>query len=207
MNISLAIVLITVIVSILAFNNRSLFSRLLFNPSKVKKNSEFHRFITSGFIHADWMHLLINMFVLYSFGPIVEQYYHSYFGSDYGNYFLLLYAGGLVMSILPTYRKQFHNPGYNALGASGAVSGVVFAFILFQPLEKICLYGILCLPGVIFGAAYLFYCIYMDRKGGSRINHDAHLWGAIYGIVFTSLLQPSLLMDFFGKLIYFRNVI
>lgn len=207
MNISLAIVLLTVTVSVLAFNNRTLFSRLLFNPSKVKRNNEYHRFVSSGFIHADWMHLLVNMFVLYSFGPIVEQYYHSYFGADYSNYFLLLYIGGLVMSILPTYRKHLNNPSYNALGASGAVSGVVFTFILFQPLEKICLYGILCLPGVLFGAAYLFYCIYMDKKGGSRINHDAHLWGAIFGIVFTSLLQPSLLIDFFGKLIYFRNVI
>ncbi|MEY4594014.1 MAG: hypothetical protein RIQ47_424, partial [Bacteroidota bacterium] len=170
MNISLTIVLITVIVSILAFNNRNLLSKLIFNPFIIKRDNEYHRFLTSGFIHADWMHLLINMFVLYSFGPIVEQYYHSYFGDNYTNYFLLLYLGGLVMSILPTYKKHARNSSYNALGASGAVSGVVFSFILFQPLEKICLYGILCLPGVIFGAAYLFYCIYMDKKGGSRIN-------------------------------------
>ena len=111
------------------------------------------------------------------------------------------------MSIIPTYSKQKNNPGYHALGASGAVSAVVFSFILFNPLQRLCFYGILCLPGIIFGILYLVYCYYMGRKGGDRINHDAHLWGALYGFFFTIILKPSLIVSFFDQLIYFRNAI
>ena len=138
---------------------------------------------------------------------MVEDYYLALFGSRGVINFLLLYVGALGMSIIPTYSKQKNNPGYHALGASGAVSAVVFSFILFNPLQRLCFYGILCLPGIIFGILYLVYCYYMGRKGGDRINHDAHLWGALYGFFFTIILKPSLIVSFFDQLIYFRNAI
>lgn len=204
---TLILLLCSVAFSILAFRSRPLLDRMIFNPYKVRHAGEWHRFFTSGFIHADWIHLLVNMFVLFSFGPIVEQYYDQYFGEKGSPYFFLLYIGGMVFSILPTYRKRMDQPGYNALGASGAVSAVVFSFILFNPLERLCLYGVLCLPGILFGAGYIAYSFYMDKKGKGSVNHDAHMWGAVYGLVYTLILKPALLRDFFSQLIYFRDSI
>lgn len=198
---------VTILISILAFNRRDLLDRMIFNPYRVDANGEWYRFISSGMIHSDWIHLLINMFVLLSFGPIVEGYFDYTFGERSTVYYLLLYFGGMMTAILPTYKKHRTNPAYNALGASGAVSGIVFSFILFNPLEKLCLYGILCLPGILFGVAYLFYCYYMDKRAKDNINHDAHLWGAVYGMAFTVILKPALLLHFFDQLIYFRHAI
>jgi len=180
---------------------------MIFNPYIIHSDRQWYRFISSGLIHADWIHLLVNMFVLYSFGGIVEQYFRMAFGEKATMNFILLYFGGMVTSVLPTYLKNRNNPGYNALGASGAVSSIVFAFILFNPLQKLSLYGLLSLPGIIFGIIYLVYCYYASKRGGDYINHDAHLWGALFGFFFTMLIKPSLIMDFFEKLIYFRNVI
>ncbi len=207
MTVTNLILAVTVVVSLFAFSNRRLLDRLIFNPYVVNARGEWYRFVSSGLVHADVFHLVVNMFVLYGFGSTTELFYDFHFGSKGTFYFLMLYFGGMAMSIVPTYKKRMHQPSYNALGASGAVSSVVFAFILFNPLERICLYGILCLPGILFGVAYLAYCFYMDKKGGGRINHDAHLWGAVYGLVFTVFLKPQLLMEFFQKLIYFRNAI
>lgn len=201
------ILLVTCIVSFLAFQNTNLLDKWIFNPYLILNRREWYRFLSSGFIHADWIHLAVNMFVLYSFGRIVEDYYSVYFGARSIPNFLLLYLGGMIMSVVPTYAKQKNNSAYNALGASGAVSSVVFAFILFNPLQRLCLYGLLCLPGILFGVLYLVYCYYMSRKGGDRINHDAHLWGALWGFFFTMVLKPSLFVSFFDQLIYFRHAI
>ncbi|MFM8433027.1 MAG: rhomboid family intramembrane serine protease [Bacteroidota bacterium] len=202
---TLILLLITVALSIGAFQNRQVLDRLIFNPYKVHQSGEWYRFISSGFIHADWLHLLVNMFVLYSFGPVVEEYYDMVFGDRSMPYFLILYIGGMVFSILPTYKKRLDQPLYNALGASGAVSSVVFAFILFKPLHELCLYGLLCLPGILFGAGYLFYSYRMDKRGKDNVNHDAHLWGAVYGFLFTLILKPSLFGVFISQLFHFRD--
>lgn len=201
------IIVSTIAVSLLAFSNVEYRGKLIFNPYIVEKNREWYRFITSGLIHADVWHLGINMFVLYSFGGIVENYFKVYFDDKSSYYFILLYFGGMVAAIIPTYKKHKADIYYNALGASGAVSAIVFSFIIFDPMQKICLYGILCLPGILFGVLYVFYCYYMDKRGKDNVNHDAHLWGAVYGFCFTIILKPTLLMEFFQKLIYFRNVI
>ncbi len=197
----------TILVSLLAFSNAEYVQKLIFNPYIVNKNKEWYRFLSSGLIHADLIHLGVNMFVLYSFGGIVEQYFKNYFEGRSSYYFILLYFGGMVTSIIPTFNKQKNNIHYNALGASGAVSAIVFSFIVFNPMQSICLYGILCLPGIIFGVIYLVYCYYMDKRAKGNVNHDAHLWGALFGFFFTVLLKPTLVVEFFQKLIYFRDAI
>lgn len=182
-------------------------NKLIFNPYMIDKHKQWYRFITSGFIHADILHLAVNMFVLFSFGGIIESYFNAYFGERSAYYYLLLYFGGLVTSVIPTYKMNKENMCYNALGASGAVSAVIFAFILLEPMQKICLYGLLCLPSIVFGVAYLFYCYYMNKKRVDNVNHNAHMWGAIFGFIFTILLKPDLLVLFFQKLIHFGDAI
>ena len=182
---------------------------MIFNPYIIHSDRQWYRFISSGLIHADWIHLLVNMYVLYFFGSLVENYYSQVFGEKATVYFILLYFGGMMMSVLPTYGKHKNDPAYNALGASGGVSSIVFAFIVFNPLDKLCLYGLrfLCLPAFIFGGAYLIYCYYASKKGGDNVNHDAHFWGAVYGFLLTIILKPSLFSVFIDQLTYFRHVI
>lgn len=197
------IVLITVIVSIIAFSNRDLMARLIFNPYMITERGQWYRFITSGFIHADWIHLLVNMIVLWSFGQVVEDYYRIMFEDKWFAYYGLLYTGALFVSIAPSYLRHKHNAGYNALGASGAVAAVLFAAILFRPLDKIYLYGLIGLPGILVGVAYLVYSYYMDKRGGDFINHDAHFWGAVYGALFTILIKPGIFLHFLDQLTQF----
>jgi membrane associated rhomboid family serine protease len=201
------ILIVTCIISFFAFQSREMKGKMIFNPYLIHTDRQWYRFISSGLIHADWIHLLVNMYVLYFFGNTVESFYREVFRERATQYFLLLYFGGMIMSVLPTYGKHKDDPGYNALGASGAVSSVVFAYILFSPLDKICLYGLLCLPSIIYGVAYLIYCYYAARKGGDNINHDAHFWGALYGFILTIVLKPALLYSFFDQIIYFRHAI
>lgn len=198
---------ITIAVSIIAFQNQSVYSKLIFNPFAIHSKKEWYRFFSSGLIHADVLHLAINMLVLYSFGGVVEYYYSEAFGERGSFFFVALYISSLMFSLMPTYNSHKLNPAYNGLGASGAVSAVVFAFILFDPLRMLSLYFIITLPGIIFGILYLVYCYYMGKRGGDNINHSAHMWGAIYGFSFTALLKPSLIIDFFEKLISFTDAI
>ncbi len=202
---TLYIVIISCIVSFIAFQNQKVSHALIFNPYLVAQNNEWYRFVTSGIIHADFIHLLVNMFVLYSFGGVVEDYFGYLFGTMGTYYFLVLYLGGLLVSIVPSFVKHKHNPHYNALGASGAVSAVVFSYIIFQPLQKIYLYGLIGIPGIVAGVLYLGYSWYMGKKGGGNINHDAHLWGALFGIVLTIGLKPSLAISFVNELKNFSN--
>ncbi|HNU33740.1 MAG TPA: rhomboid family intramembrane serine protease [Bacteroidia bacterium] len=198
---TLYIVIFTALISISAFSNQNVMGKMLFNPYMVAKKNEWYRFISNGFIHADWLHLIINMFVLYSFGTQVEHTYSAVFGSMGTFYFIMLYVGGLIIAVAPTYKKNKENPYYNSLGASGAVSGIVFAYILFYPWQKIYLYALIGIPAVLAGIAYLAYSQYMNKKGGDNVNHDAHFWGAVYGFLFTMVLKPSLFSYFFQQLL------
>lgn len=146
------------------------------------------------------------MFVLYTFGQIVEANYKEMFGEEKGMYYyLLLYFGGMALSVAHTFSKHKNDPGYNALGASGAVAAVMFAFILFHPMEKLYLYGVLGLPGILFGVLYLGYCYYAGRKQADFINHDAHFWGALFGVLFTVVLNPQVLRIFVNQLPFLQN--
>jgi len=199
----------SILISALAFQNKDMQQKLIFNPYMVHTQKQWYRYFSSGFIHADFVHLALNMFVLYNFGKATEKFYSDAFGERGNTYFFILYMSALPIALISSYIKNKNNPVYNSLGASGAVSAIVFSFIVFAPMSQFYLFGLttLTLPGIIYGILYLVLCYYMSKKNMDNINHDAHLWGAIYGFAFTILLKPSLLVDFFHKLVFLRNVL
>jgi membrane associated rhomboid family serine protease len=194
MELSLTTVLIgiTAITSILAFNRHEMLDRWMFMPYRIRHRGEWDRFILSGFIHKDYVHLLFNMFTFYFFGRVVELFLGYTFGPLVGGIlFIAFYLLGIIISDIPTYRKHQDDSYYRALGASGGTSATVFASIVIMPLSDICLFGIICLPGFILGILFLIYSYYQGKKGQDNINHDAHLYGAIFGIVSILIISPN----------------
>jgi len=195
------IIIATVIVSFMAFSNIELFNTLKFNAYQIKHSGEKWRFLSYALVHAGWMHLIINMYVLYSFGGVVEQTFTSMFGAIGLLYYALLYLGGVLFSTLFDFGKHKNDVYYNAVGASGAVSAVVFSSILVYPSGSIFLFPIpFPLPSWVFGIAYLIYSAYMGKKGVDNIGHNAHFWGAIFGIVLTVVLVPGVIQNFFSTI-------
>ncbi|MEX2596752.1 MAG: rhomboid family intramembrane serine protease [Salibacteraceae bacterium] len=198
MTITLFILIATAAVSIPAFNNRQLFFKLDFQPYMIQRNNQWYRFLSHAFLHADWGHFVINMFVLYQFGKFVEQFYAQLFGTTWIVFFLMLYIGGILFSSIPGYVRHKNNYSYHGVGASGAVSAVVYAFILMEPMAPLGLLFIpFQIPAWIFGLLYLALEFYLDKNSNSPIAHSAHYYGAIFGVVFTFLLKPELLFRFF----------
>lgn len=201
MNLTIIIIIITAFVSITAFSNQQLFNNLKFNAYAIKKNKQWYRFISYGLIHADWGHLIINMLVLWSFGDLVEQYFNVYFGLKGKLLFLILYILGIVLSTIYSYEKHKDDAYYNAVGASGAVSAVLFASIILHPTGKIMLlFFPVPIPAPIFGILYLVYSAYMARRGKDNIGHDAHFFGAIFGVLFLAVIKPALFIHFINQL-------
>ena len=196
-NITLIIIIVTVAVSLYASENLDLKRQLLFNPYQVVHHNSVLRIFTHAFIHADFNHLAVNMIVLYFFGNNVEQSFKVIFGEVGNLYFVLLYLGGIIFATLPATIKHKDNPGYNSLGASGAVSAVLFASIVLSPTSMLGLYFIIPIPAVLFGILYIGYEVYMNNRGRTNIAHDAHLLGAIFGIIFTVILSPSFVITNF----------
>jgi membrane associated rhomboid family serine protease len=196
--ITISIIVITCLVSIAGFSSPRIIDDLIFWPPGISKNHQYYRFLTCGLIHADYMHLAFNMFTLYFFGKAMEVLYMGELGLPHYT-FLVLYLGALVASLLPTYFKHRNDPNYRSLGASGAVSAVIFAFILLQPWWTIYLFFI-PIPSIIYAALFLGYSIYMARRGGDYINHDAHFWGALFGIAYTIMVRPQVINQFFREL-------
>lgn len=184
--ITITIIILTTLLSIRAFKDSNLMNKLIFNPQKVKKKGEWFRLLTYGGIHADYPHLIFNMFTLYFFGMDVERICKSALGSNIGSIsFIILYISSLVISILPTYSKQKNNPSYRSLGASGAVSAIVFAYVLVNPMNFMGIMFIpVMLPAFLFGIIFLLVSFYLDRKQTGRINHSAHITGGIFGLVY-----------------------
>ena len=205
MNISLILIGLTVAASLAAFNNDSLMSKWILNPYQVHHRKQWWRLLTSGFIHADFMHLFFNLFSFYFFGRVVEAYYGYVFGELAPLYYLILYLGAILIANAPSMAKHKDNHYYNSLGASGAVAAIIFAAILFQPWSKIYFFGIIGIPGILFGPLYLFLEYRMSKQGGTGINHDAHYWGAIFGLIFTLALKPSLFLVFIDSLLSFAG--
>lgn len=201
---TIIITIITVLISIASFNNSELFTRLSFIPYQIREKKQFERFISHAFVHADWVHLIVNMLVFFSFGRYVE----SIFGAleDHGQifsgtfFYAVLYFGGAVIASLSSFIKHRNNPNYISVGASGAVSAVLFTSIFFSPMEKILFYGVIPMPGIVFGLLYLIYSSYMSRRSKDNINHDAHFWGAVFGLILPVLLYPASLQNFINSI-------
>ncbi|MES2590267.1 MAG: rhomboid family intramembrane serine protease [Bacteroidota bacterium] len=201
--ITLIIIAVTVVVSITAMNNDALKGKMMFNAYLIHQQKQWYRLFSNGLIHADWMHLAFNMYSLYIFGGSVEAMYRDsdVFGEKGTLFFILLYVTGIAMSSLYSFEKHKNNIYYNALGASGAVSAVIFAFIALAPTQKLMLLIIpIPIPAYLFGLIFLGIEYYMGKRGQSNIGHDAHFWGAIYGVAFTFILKPSLLQSFIEQI-------
>ena len=198
----LSIIAITCLISILAFNNPVLLNRMHFNAYAIKHQQQGWRFFSYALVHGSWGHLVINMFVLWSFGGIVYEIYTYLFGSLGILYFILLYVGGIAFSVLYDYGRHKDNEWYNAVGASGAVSAVVFASIILYPAGGVYLFFIpVEIPSPIFGILYLIYSAYMAKRGRDNIGHDAHFWGAIYGVILTIAFKPELFLRFVDEVL------
>lgn len=188
------IFLFTVITSVYAFNDASLFGKFMLHPYSVANGKKYYTFITSGLIHADWMHLFFNMFTFIAFAFKLETLLgHWQFG--------LLYFVSMVLADIPSVLKHKENFRYNSLGASGAISAVLFSFILFYPLSELMIFPIpFSIPAIIFGVLYLVYCYFMAKQSRDNINHDAHLFGALAGLIITLLLVKGIIPNFLGQL-------
>jgi membrane associated rhomboid family serine protease len=194
--VTFALIAVTVLVSWQAFDRPRLLDRLLLWPPAVDRSRQYDRLVTHGFVHADWQHLLFNMITLYFFGRHVERLFLPYIG-QLG--YLLFYLSAIVVAILPTYLRHRHDPRYRSLGASGAVSAVLFAFILADPWSLLFVFFV-PLPAIVYAALYIGYSVWMDRRGGDNVNHSAHLWGAGYGVLFTVIMEPGVVAGFLERL-------
>ena len=196
MTTTLIIIAITAVISMLAFSNQNLMRQLILWPPALSRDHQYYRLVTYGLIHADVQHLLFNMLTLFFFGQAMEQLYNEYLGA-FG--FAMFYVGGMVISILPTYLRNRNNAAYRSLGASGAVSAVLFAFILLKPWVTIYVF-FFPVPAIVYAVLYIAYSIYMDRRSADNVNHSAHLWGALYGVIFTILMEPRVIGLFLNSL-------
>lgn len=197
---TIILIAITVAISYAAFKSPKLMDQLQFNASKIYHKKEYHRLITHAFIHANWEHLFVNMIVLFSFGSAIEVYFKVNFGNNAILDYVLLYFGGILVSNIYAMIKHRNNYFYNSVGASGAVSAVLFAAIFFDPWNKIYFFGILPIPGIVFAALYLVYSYQMSTKQKDNVAHDAHFLGALFGFIFPILLNPQLFESFLDKL-------
>lgn len=185
MSITIIILVATILLSLLTFKSPKTGGQLIFYPVIIAQEKQWYRFITYGFIHADIPHLFFNMYAFYLFGSVTENAFNAMFGHLGSIIYILLYFLSLIACVIPDYLKYRNDPNYRSLGASGAVSAVVFAYILINPLQGIGLIFIpIYIPGFLFGIIFLVVSYFLGKKSGSRVNHSAHIWGAIFGIVF-----------------------
>lgn len=205
-SITLVLVLITGAISLFAFNNEKLKNDLMFYPPSINRG-QVYRFITHGFIHADAFHLIFNLIAFYSFGESVERIFSldPVFGGAGRIFYVVLYFTALIIASLPDYIKHRTDYYFRSLGASGAVSAVIFASILFNPNGGVGFAFIpgINIPGYIFGAIYIVVSTIMAKRGGDNIGHTAHLTGAVYGLIFTYITTKIFtdidILDLFWK--------
>ncbi len=193
--ITIGLIIANVIFSLIGFSNPALVDKTIMWPYRVARENQYIRFITSGFLHADFIHLFFNMFTFFFFGSALEIYFNR-LGLGGNLSYLALYFLGLIISDIPSYIKHKDDYNYRSLGASGAVAAVVFATIVFSPWSSIYLYGAIKISAAVYAGLYIVYCVYMGKKDSDHINHDAHLWGSLFGLAFTLILiaylQPTL---------------
>ena len=197
---TLIIIAITAITSFKAFSDQELYSKFIFAPNYMSRTKEWHRYITHGLLHGDWGHLIFNMFAFYSFGRLVEGTFESLYPMTGKWIYLALYISALPLSSLVDYFQHKNNSRYMAVGASGAVSAVIFASILIQPQGGIMIFPVpFAIPAYIFGPLYLAFCVYMAKNANDNIGHAAHFYGAVYGLIFTIIAIPGILQNFIDQ--------
>jgi membrane associated rhomboid family serine protease len=199
LTITLIIIIITGIISFSAFSNQKIINDLIFYPPAITKHNQWYRFFTCGLIHADIGHLLFNMLSLYMFGEFVERSFSTdLLFADKGKiFYILMYVLALFVCLIPTFFKHKNDYYYRSLGASGAVSAVVFAGILLNPTMKIGFFFIPpIIPGYIFGPLYLIISTVLEKQAKDNVNHSAHIWGAVFGIAFIAILAAVLQTDY-----------
>lgn len=198
MIVTLILIVVTCVVSWAAFKNSKLGYDLAMWPPGVTRKHQYYRLLTYGFVHADLQHLLFNMLTLFFFGRLIEQIFGLFIG-PVG--YVLFYLSAMVVSILPTWFRHRDDANYLSIGASGAVSAVLFAFILFQPWSLIFVF-FFPIPAIVYAVVYIGFTIYMERRGSDNINHSAHLWGAGYGVLFTIIMKPGVVAYFVSRLLH-----
>jgi membrane associated rhomboid family serine protease len=203
-SLTLPIIIATSAFSILAFSKTELMARYQFNAYMIHKRRQWYRFFSHALLHADWMHLIINMVVLFSFGASTEYHFNGYLKNSGTLAYLGLYVSSVFVSSLSTYFKHKNNPSYNAVGASGAVSAVLFAHVLFSPFSKVYLYGLLPLSSLLWAVLYVAYSVWSSRNASDNVNHDAHLWGGLYGVLYCIVVCPGALSSFLFQLEHLR---
>lgn len=201
---------IIILFSLYCFSDRNAMRKYLFHPYSIHKYGEHYRFLTHAFIHGDYLHLFFNCMALFSFGLILEEQFFSnpeVFDPRLGKvYYILLFTGGIYAASITEYLRNKNNPDYSSLGASGAISSILFCFIMISPISKIYLFFI-PLQGWIAGALLLgvsYYLIRKKRKGtySDTISHESHFWGALYGVAFILIIKPSIAKHFINQIIH-----
>jgi membrane associated rhomboid family serine protease len=199
---------IIVVFSLYCFYDKGAMSKYLFHPYSINHNGEHYRFLTHAFIHGDYIHLLFNCLALYSFGLVLEEGFFGnerYFDPKIGKlYYIILFTGGIYAASITEYYRNRENAAYSSLGASGAISSIIFCFIMISPMSKIAFFFI-PMRGWIFGVLLLGVSYYLIRRKrttdySDNISHESHFWGALFGVVFTVIIKPSLLLEFIDKI-------
>lgn len=211
--ITYGILILTIAFSVYAMNRQDIKYKYIFHPYSIKHYNQHYRFLSHAFLHGDFIHLAFNMYALLIFGPLIEeQIYPILLGSreepDYkmGSLcYVLLYTGAIYAASIVEYYKNRNNKHYSSLGASGAINALIFAFILFAPTAQLGIFFI-PMPAWVFGIAYLIISFYLSKRNTGnesvdRVGHEAHFWGAIYGIVFTGIIKPELFSNFIAQIL------
>lgn len=206
MNLNLLLIISIGVVSYMAFSNQELYRKLIFSPYIIIREKQWFRFVSSAWLHADFMHLFINLYVLYSFGNYLEFITSTWFGGVGAFYYLFIFLGSVIIGHIPSYIKHKDDYSFASVGASGGVSGVLFACILISPLMELRLFFAIPINSLIFGILYLVYTYYMSKRGQDNINHDAHLWGSIGGMLLTVAIKPVVLSQFLDQVLGFLSV-
>ncbi len=205
--ITTAFLLIILVFSVYCFNDKNAMTKYLFHPYSIYKYKEHYRFLTHAFIHGDFFHLLFNCLALYSFGSALEEYYFpQIFGEKLGKlYYIILFTGGIYAASFTEYFRNKNNPSYSSLGASGAISSVIFCYILLNPMSTIAFF-FFPMKGWIAGVLLLGISYYLIRRKKTsdytdNISHESHFWGAIFGVAFIVILKPAVLKYFIAQVI------